>query len=1673
MLILGIFAWLNTSSGKNFLKNRIVAFLGDKLKTEVYIGTLDYRLPKMIELKDVLFKDQAKDTMLAVSRLRVDISMLKLLKSQVEVQEIQMEGGNMHIYRNAPDTSFNFDYVVKAFVAPPDPNAQDAPTDSSGQFQLDIKQLVLDNIRFRMDDYTGGSRFATNVNHLELRLNKIDPYNMDFRADDLDVNGLSAVYIMDKSLLPPSTDTAAAPMPYLEAKELNLRNISFRYEDRVSPMLMEYQIGTLIGHPKHMDLANQQIAINDIKLDSTTARIVMGRVAADKAAKVADTLIDTDPAPAAKWYVTVNTLQFSRVNFMMDDESQPKQPYGIDYAHLDARNLNLSMNDLVYTTDTITGDIQHFAVQEQSGLDIQELKTNFAYYPQGAYLRDLYLKTPNTVLQDYIEVKYPSLAALQTRMESLRTRIHLTNSVVGMHDVLLFAPQLRSQPLFRTYGNDRIKLEAIAEGFVNDLDINRFIMQGLNSYVDISGNIKGLPDPNKISYNLSIAQLQSNKTVINTFLPSAMQKQVNLPNTFSITGRVSGTAQDYNTDLYATTSDGNLRIKGTLSMSPGAGRERYNMVVHTDRLNIGKIIRQEQTMGRISADITAVGQSFDVNYMNAMLKGNIHSAAFMGYAYRNISFKADVAKKAADVNVLSRDPNAMLDMTGNVSFRNKYPAVVAHLNVDSANLQALKLYPDEFRFRGVIDANIPVLNPDYPDGTVTIDRPTVVLKGTRYFLDSMYVVSHPSADTGNYIVVNADAVQAVITGHTPLTQIGNIVQSHINRHYALNRQDSIRAVRAAPASYDLQVNAILRDRPLMYVLLPGLQSMDTVSIQASLSPNKLFANVAAPRLQYSNMLFENAAFQVNGGDTGLNYTASVDRFSQNSLQFWYSSVSGSLYQKKLSANVSIADSSHAQRFGLSAILNQNGNSQELTVQDNMVLNYKSWQVSQPNRIVLGKDGFYVQNFRISNGGESISLNSEAPQFSAPLSVAINNFLISNVTEIISKDTLLANGVLNGNITASQLMTAPKVTGNLSVNNLSVLNDTVGDVTAQLNSASANSIDARVNITGRGNNVTVNGAYYPQPVNGNNFDMNINIAALNLVSFEGLTNYQIRNSSGYIRGNLKLQGTMAQPHLTGQLRTDNLGTTISALGSHFMMPSEVIEFTGDGIAFRNFKIVDSFGNVAMVDGKILTRDFKNMELDMRVRANRWQALNSTAKDNDLFYGKAIISTNMRITGTTLAPVVEGNLTVHDSTKFTVVVPTADPTIQDREGIVEFVDKSDPNRYKLLAPKDTTPTLGLRTGANINMNVAIEKNAEFNVIIDQNTGDFVRVRGTGSFNTALNPDGTVGIVGTYELNQGFYELNYNFIRRRFDIQPGSTITFAGDPLDATLNLTAVYTANIPPYDLVAQQVSDPTQLVYFKQRLPFQVQLKLTGQLMQPIVGFDISLPENRNFRATADVVNMTEARLAEIRTDASELNKQVFAVLILGRFIGENPFESGAGGGGAAFVAKQSASRFISDQLNTFADQLIKGVELNFNLETSEDYTTGERRERTDLSVSASRRLLNDRLKVTLGNDFGLAGSGTQTNASNTSLVPGNITLDYMLTPEGRYTLRLYRQNDTRELLDRNVTETGSSFIVRADYNRFRQLFIRKRKMMERRMRNQQWKERPLNDTLSTTAIIKK
>lgn len=618
------------------------------------------------------------------------------------------------------------------------------------------------------------------------------------------------------------------------------------------------------------------------------------------------------------------------------------------------------------------------------------------------------------------------------------------------------------------------------------------------------------------------------------------------------------------------------------------------------------------------------------------------------------------------------------------------------------------------------------------------------------------------------------------------------------------------------------------------------------------------------------------------------------------------------------------------------------------------------------------------------------------------------------------------------------------TSDLNISDLMVYGSPVGNVAVKVKNNSANILNADVALSGNDNDVKILGDYN---ISAGTFDMNMAINQLQMKTVQGFSMNAIHHTEGYLSGNLKLTGSTDKPNILGKIKFNKVGLEIAKTGSDFRNIDDEIDFTNRGIEFNRFKVKDKDGNALTVNGQVLTQNYRDFAFNLNVNARDFKVVNSEKTNDAMMYGILAIDAGLRIRGNLDLPKVEGRLAVAENTDFTFVLPQSSPALQERDGIVEFVDQDQVVLNKTIKTDSLNAQSRIK-GMDVSVNIEVNKEAKMSIVIDKANGDFVKLQGEAQLTGGIDPSGKTTLVGVYEVEKGAYELSVSMLKRKFDIQKGSTITWTGEPTAAIMDITAVYKTETAPIDLVEQQVNQGRTNL-FKQRMPFNALLKMKGELLKPILSFDITTDENNNSVAT-NVKQLVDAKLAQLRQQEPEMNKQVFALLLLNRFIGENPFQSSAGLS-AETMARQSVSKILSQQLNNLASDLIKGVDLNFGLESTDDYSTGNKNTRTDLNVDISKKLLNDRLKVTVGSNFGLEGQARQNE--NMTNIAGDVTVDYSLSRDGRYMLRAYRKNDYQVALQGQIVETGIGFIITLDYDKFREIFQKSKKEKNRKVRD--------------------
>jgi len=285
---------------------------------------------------------------------------------------------------------------------------------------------------------------------------------------------------------------------------------------------------------------------------------------------------------------------------------------------------------------------------------------------------------------------------------------------------------------------------------------------------------------------------------------------------------------------------------------------------------------------------------------------------------------------------------------------------------------------------------------------------------------------------------------------------------------------------------------------------------------------------------------------------------------------------------------------------------------------------------------------------------------------------------------------------------------------------------------------------------------------------------------------------------------------------------------------------------------------------VINGIIDSKNFSNLCFDLTVDADNFKAMNSKAKDNDLYYGELFLDNHLKIKGDIDNPIVEGSIKINKDTKLTMVLPQSDPSVASREGIVEFIDQDQIQITQTVAANESEIKSTIK-GIDASVNIEIDKDAEFFIIVDKSNGDFIRFKGKAHLNGGIDPSGKTNLTGKLEFNEGAYEMTFSAIKRKFDIKKGSYIQWNGEPTSADINITAIYKTNTAPIDLLQSQLANSTDEVKntFKEKIPFETELIIKGELMKPDITFDILLP-TENSNVSSDVINLTQKRLSQIR-----------------------------------------------------------------------------------------------------------------------------------------------------------------------------------------------------------------
>jgi len=1000
------------------------------------------------------------------------------------------------------------------------------------------------------------------------------------------------------------------------------------------------------------------------------------------------------------------------------------------------------------------------------------------------------------------------------------------------------------------------------------------------------------------------------------------------------------------------------------------------------------------------------------NHAYFNLDGMMEQLAFGGHTYRDTKIAARWATPMLQIDIHSDQPQNNFDFKGQARLEDQLTSADWRLNADKVDFSALSLGLKQGVARGTLEGKLDMSDKNMINGKVAIRNAKFFRDNELYTLDSLvFRVSDQKESTE--ISIESDAFRFMMTGNVPALEMPGTVVHYINESLGLElqNQDSI-------PTPELQFNLELRDdRILTDVLLPKLSQLEIQAFEGKIGGLKkaLMLDVRVPVLNYGGFEMSDFDIHTEPGVESLAGKMHIGAVGWSGLQVSDFDIQIAPGSDSSLVNLQINKSDTAFFKIAASVFTRNGAKAVHIISDSLVLNGIDWNADPQNVLILDSV-LQAGHFRFWKEGSEIRIGDTLK--GKPGKLKIKKFDLAVLGGIFDTEVPLCRGLLSAEVLLNQKGDSTR--SSFGIDTLSVLKTDLGTVEGNVTRTRGH-IDLDVQLQADSSLWQVAGDYAYK--GEQSLDFRVNFGEFNLATLQPFLSNISETLSGTLDGVLSVKGNLLQPEISGDLRLRKVRLIPYFLNTPVLVKNEFLYFEGDRVRLSNFKVHDINKQTAVFDGTVRAESTRNLKVDLSVNARDFQLFSTEKAKDNTFYGKIIVDVNGRVNGAPRRLKIDGNVALKEGSTLNIVLPQTSSSVIKRDEVVNFVDQDRTKDPFLAAISNPQTDSVQRTveGMDLQANLDIDENSILRLLMDQQYGDRLEVRGDGNFSLRLRPNGIVNLTGKYELVDGSYYLNFHqIVKRKFDILKESHIQWNGSPSNARLDVEAQYSVETQP------PIGDLSAPV------PFNVNLSIDGKLLSPELSFGISMPES-----AGNQYGQVAAYINDINRNQSDLNKQVMSLILFRNFIGSR--DLAASTGSLSNTARSSLSRFLTQQLNNLSTG-IEGFTIDANLQSYE--TTDEHGPQgvTNLELGVSQSLFSDRLTISVSGNVYLENADEQSDEVLDYL--DDVSIEYELTEAGNFELVGFRRKEYDGLSQGEISKTGVGIIFSKDYDHLNELFER-------------------------------
>lgn len=1344
--------------------------------------------------------------------------------------------------------------------------------------------------------------------------------------------------------------------------------------------------------------------------------------------------------------LSINSALIRRCKASYNVLSEPHLASGtFDTNHIEVKDLSSTLSIKAFNKDSVDIHIKRFAGKEQSGLEVKQLSLRIQGNPDSVAVNKFSIKLPNShISSKTVKARIPTEPMASDWADKIDFQLSLAPSHIRLSDL---APLLPALHQFHSI----IRLQCSAEGVPNDFHISNLSARLDNNAIafNTSMTLKKLFSESPIAIQCNTLNLHSEAhgaTLLGKNLDIKDAHINQLLQDIGITtfnAEINGTVPNVEVKIALKSGIGDVTSQLSFNGDSTLNNIGCKGVLQCDSTHLGSIVGKESMLGLLSLNSTFDGAMRNGKLYKANIDGQIDQIEYNLYSYDNISIDAEMLYNRYKGYIRLEDDNGKVDINGSMQLTGKKAHADVEIACEEVNLAAFNLVPaaqgNLLSFN--IDANYTGNNIDNANGYIRIKDLHYGNKAENFHIDNIDINAINNEEIQE-LTIESDYINGKLDGDfnvsTLTTSLTDAISRFIPALAPISTPKSKRAENQHPNDIDLHITIepYLKMSKLLNLpfVITGTTNIDghisdTMGEAAlSLSTHSMWIGLTHLENAIVDIIQQDNQLQLTGETDILDAHLHPTHWDLNSLV------------KNDSINFAIDWDAHTQpayngHIRLNSQLMRNeaeNNILNVAVQvepSQFTINDSIWNIT-PATIDIKDKYVAVNELKISRPQQHVLIDgSISTHEQDTIHVDLQDINLDYIFNTLNIDFVTFGGDASGSVDVANIFSpSPHIaTRDFHIKDFSYNYTTFGDLSLY-SMFDMNDMGIRLDgsITNKDNRKSyASGVLFPTR-DSLSIAFDMNHVPLDFINpFLGTI---LLDTKGEASGKVVLEGSFEKIYIYGDAFAHKFEFGVPFINTRYHA-SDSIHFKKDEIYFNNIKAYDMNKNSVTARGSIKHQYFTQLQYNISLYyANNILVFDVPRTTGAMYYGKIFGTGDVSIQGNDYDTYISVNMTPNRNSKFTFALTNTTSAVdypfltfsnktaeKEKSTEVHYSEIDSFVIHNNMLMKNRREVSSILNTMHLTITADITPEAEITILMNEMTGDKMRGHGSGElrldFNTA---DNEILMYGSVAIDNGAYDFSMgDIITRKFQIQPGGTVSFKGNPLDAILDISASYSlqANLADLDVSFSSDSELTRTT-----VPVNTILDISGNLMTPDIGFDIQLPT-----LSTDM----ESKMRSLISTDEMMTRQVIYLLSLNRFFPSEFSSNESSYNELGAVAASTISSSISGLMGQFSEYL--------------NITPNVRSDRGDFSdlevdVFLSSQLLNNRLII--NGNLGYRDS----QYSSTNFI-GDFDIEYLLTENGNLRLKAYNHfNDRNYTMRTALTTQGIGVMYKHDFNTWKNFF---------------------------------